>query len=75
MTPLARMTNELMALSTAATNARLRRALPGGTAWGRRTIMHSEWEETARKREKFGAMRRAAMVRRVVRRGRLFRES
>ena len=75
MTPLARMTNELMALSTAATNARLRRALPGGAAWGRRTIMHSEWEETARKREKFGTMRRAAMVRRVVRRGRLFRES
>jgi hypothetical protein len=79
MAPLARMTNELTALSTTATNARLRRALPGGAAWGRRTMMHSEF------------MRRAAMmmsepaigvagfvmmvVRRVVRRSRLFSES
>ena len=78
MAPLARMTNELTALSTTATNARLRRALLGDAAWGRRTMMYSEF------------MRRAAMmmsepaigvagfvmmvVRRVVRRSRLFRE-
>src|SRR5262249_17847048 len=76
MAPLAQMTNELTALGTAATNARLRRGLPGGAAWGRRTMMHSEWEETTRKRKKFGTMRRAAMmmVRRVVGRNWLFRE-
>jgi hypothetical protein len=77
MAPLARMTNELTALSTSATNACLRRGLPGGAAWGRRTMMYSEWAETTRKREKCGTMRRAAMmvVRRVVRRSHLFRES
>ena len=78
MAPLAGMTNELTALSTTATNARLRRTLPGSAAWARHTMMHSEfmrWAAMMMSEPAIGVAGFVMMVvRRVVRRSRLFRE-
>ena len=78
MAPLAGMTNELTALSTTATNARLRRTLPGGAPWARHTMMHSEfmrWAAMMMSEPAIGVAGFVMMVvRRVVRRSRLFRE-